>query len=62
MFVRMFKSPFGHGRHYADAAHQQEGGSPSPLSIPQPWALPMIGGKEGLISQGQAFGVATRHP
>jgi len=32
MFVRMFKSPFSHRRHYADAAHQQEGGSASPLS------------------------------
>src|SRR5262249_23060636 len=33
MFVRMFKSPFGHRRHYANAAHQQEGGSASPLSL-----------------------------
>src|SRR5262249_25686450 len=33
MFVRIFKSPFGHRRHYADAAHQQEGGSASPLSL-----------------------------
>jgi hypothetical protein len=33
MFVRMFKSPFGHTRNYADAAHQQEGGSASPLSV-----------------------------
>src|SRR5262245_13515978 len=33
MFVRMFKSPFGHRRHYADAAHQREGGSASPLSM-----------------------------
>jgi hypothetical protein len=32
MFMRMFKSPFGHRRHYADAANQQEGGSASPLS------------------------------
>jgi hypothetical protein len=33
MFVRMFKSPVGHRRHFVDAVHQTEGGSVSPLSV-----------------------------
>jgi hypothetical protein len=33
MFVRMFKSPVGHRRHFVDAVHQTEGGSVSPLSL-----------------------------
>ena len=35
MFVRMFKSPVGHRRHFVDAVHQTEGGSVSPLSMDQ---------------------------